>query len=167
MRVAGGQSGPGPGVPNRSAAANSRAGSPRRAGIVERKSNRYLHPRGRGIHRGRPGSRRNRGRPWRPDRQPKALRGTAMVNTRMIAAAAGLALAAGAAQAQEVKVGVVLPYTGIGAEFAQLADRGMELYLKLNPDAVKPYTIKIIKRDDKNPSGADSKIATQELLTQD
>ncbi len=90
-----------------------------------------------------------------------------MVNTRMIAAAAGLALAAGAAQAQEVKVGVVLPYTGIGAEFAQLADRGMELYLKLNPDAVKPYTIKIIKRDDKNPSGADSKIATQELLTQD
>jgi branched-chain amino acid transport system substrate-binding protein len=90
-----------------------------------------------------------------------------MFKTRMIAVVTGLALAAGAAQAQEVKVGTVLPYTGIGAEFAQLADRGMELYLKLNPDAVKPYTIKIIKRDDKNPSGADSKIATQELLTQD
>ena len=27
--------------------------------------------------------------------------------------------AAGSVQAQEVKVGVVLPYTGIGAEFAQ------------------------------------------------
>jgi ABC-type branched-subunit amino acid transport system substrate-binding protein len=37
-------------------------------------------------------------------------------------------------EAQEVKVGVALPYTGIGAEFAQLVDRGMELYLKLNPD---------------------------------
>ncbi len=90
-----------------------------------------------------------------------------MLNNRMIAAVAGLALATVAAQAQEVKVGTVLPYTGIGAEFAQLADHGMELYLKLNPDAVKPYTIKFIKRDDKNPSGADSKIATQELLTQD
>jgi branched-chain amino acid transport system substrate-binding protein len=85
----------------------------------------------------------------------------------MIAAVAGLALAAGGAYAQEVKVGVVLPYTGIGAEFGQLADRGMELYLKLNADAVKPYTVKLIKRDDKNPGGADSKVATQELLTQD
>ncbi|MBI3512828.1 MAG: ABC transporter substrate-binding protein [Proteobacteria bacterium] len=90
-----------------------------------------------------------------------------MLSNKMIAAVAGLALAAGAAQAQEVKVGVVLPYTGIGAEFAQLADRGMELYLKLNAEAVKPYTIKIIKRDAKNPGGADAKIATQELLTQD
>ena len=86
---------------------------------------------------------------------------------KLTAVFAGLALAAGVAQAQEVKVGVVLPYTGIGAEFAQQGDRGMELYLKLNADAVKPYTIKIIKRDAKNPGGADAKIATQELLTQD
>jgi branched-chain amino acid transport system substrate-binding protein len=66
-----------------------------------------------------------------------------------------------------VKVGVVLPYTGIGAEFAQLVDRGMEQYLKLNADKVKPYKITLIKRDDKDPSGANSKIAVQELLTQD
>jgi branched-chain amino acid transport system substrate-binding protein len=71
------------------------------------------------------------------------------------------------AEAQEVKVGVNLPYTGIGAEFAQLVDRGMELYLKLNADKVKPYTIKLIKRDVKNPGGADAKIAVQELLTQE
>ena len=38
---------------------------------------------------------------------------------RMFVAGIGLALAAGMAHAQEVKVGVVLPYTGIGAEFAQ------------------------------------------------
>ena len=75
--------------------------------------------------------------------------------------------AAGSVQAQEVKVGVVLPYTGIGAEFAQQMDRGMEQYLKLNADAAKPYSIKIIKRDAKNPGGADAKIAVQELLTQD
>src|SRR5262245_53991630 len=80
---------------------------------------------------------------------------------------AALALGLTAAHAQEVKVGVALPYTGIGAEFAQLVDRGMELYLKLNADKVKPYKITLIKRDVKDPSGANAKIAVQELLTQD
>ena len=75
--------------------------------------------------------------------------------------------ATGLVHAQEVKIGVVLPYTGIGAEFAQQIDRGMESYLKLNVDAAKPYTLKLIKRDVKNPGGADAKIAVQELLTQD
>ena len=86
---------------------------------------------------------------------------------RMIAAIAALAFSAGAAPAQEIKVGVVLPFTGIGAEFAQQMDRGMELYLKLNADQVKPYTIKFIKRDSKAPNGAEAKVAVQELLTQD
>jgi branched-chain amino acid transport system substrate-binding protein len=85
----------------------------------------------------------------------------------MIAALAALALSTGAAFAQEVKVGVVLSFTGIGAEFAQQIDRGMELYLKLNADQVKPYTIKLIKRDSKAPNGAEAKVAVQELLTQD
>ena len=86
---------------------------------------------------------------------------------RIIAVSAALAMITTWAEAQEVKVGVNLPYTGIGAEFAQLVDRGMELYLKLNADKVKPYTIKLIKRDVKNPGGANAKIAVQELLTQD
>ena len=43
----------------------------------------------------------------------------------------------------------------------------MEQYLKLNPDAVKPYKLTLIKRDAKNPGGADAKVAVQELLTQD
>ena len=81
--------------------------------------------------------------------------------------AAAAAVIAGSAQAQEVKVGVNLPYTGVGAEIAQQIDRGMELYLKLNADKVKPYTITLIKRDVKNPGGADAKTAVQELLTQD
>jgi branched-chain amino acid transport system substrate-binding protein len=86
---------------------------------------------------------------------------------RILAATAALALSASLAQAQEVKVGVNLPYTGIGAELAQAIDRGMELYLKLNADKVKPYTVRLIKRDAKNPAGNDSRVATQELLTQD
>src|SRR5438128_10161197 len=90
-----------------------------------------------------------------------------MMKRIVAAAVAALAMTTSWAQAQEIKVGVNLPYTGIGAEFAQLIDHGMELYLKLNPDQVKPYTIKLIKRDVKNPAGADAKIAVQELLTQE
>jgi len=85
----------------------------------------------------------------------------------MIAAFAMLAATASGAMAEEVKVGVILPYTGIGAEFAQQIDRGMEQYLKLNADQVKPYTITVIKRDSKAPNGAEAKVAVQELLTQD
>jgi len=81
--------------------------------------------------------------------------------------AAIVAAATALASAQEVKVGVVLPYTGIGAEFGQQVQRGMEQYLKLNADKVKPYKITLIKRDSKNPGGADAKVAVQELLTQD
>src|SRR5256885_5004561 len=86
---------------------------------------------------------------------------------RFLAASAALAISASLASAQEVKVGVNLPYTGIGAEFAQLVDRGMELCLKLNADKVKPYKITLIKRGVKDPGGANAKIAVQELLTQD
>ena len=94
------------------------------------------------------------------------------MSKRMIAAVAATVVAAGlamtqAASAQEVKVGVILPYTGVGAELAQQIDRGMELYLKLNADQVKPYTITLVKRDSKAPDGAAAKIAAQELLTQD
>ena len=73
---------------------------------------------------------------------------------RIVLAAASLALTASLSHAQEVKVGVVLPYTGIGAELAQPIDRGIELYLKLNADEVKPYKITLIKRDYKDAGGA-------------
>src|SRR5437773_9000847 len=86
---------------------------------------------------------------------------------QVIAVAAVVVLTSASAPAQEVKVGVNLPYTGVGAEFAQQVDRGMELYLKLNADKVKPYKITLVKRDVKDPSGANAKVAVQELLTQE
>jgi len=85
---------------------------------------------------------------------------------RALAAVAFSAFSLGAT-AQTVKVGVVLPYSGVGAELAQQIDRGMQLYLKLHGDALGPYKIDLIKRDSKNPSGAEAKIAVQELITQD
>src|SRR5947209_15082380 len=81
--------------------------------------------------------------------------------------AGAFALAVSAAVAQEVKVGLVVPYTGVGAELGQAIDRGTELYLKLHADEVRPYKITLIKRDDKGASGATSKTVVQELLTQD
>jgi branched-chain amino acid transport system substrate-binding protein len=88
-----------------------------------------------------------------------------MVKQTILAGA--LALTAGTALAQEVKVGVALPYTGIGAELAQQVDRGMEQYLKLNANAVRPYKITLVKRDVKDPGGANARTVVQELLTQD
>jgi len=84
---------------------------------------------------------------------------------RVLAVAA--ALAAGGAQAQTVKVGVVLPFTGVGAEFGQQVDRGMQMFLKLNPGAFAPYKVELVKRDSKNPSGAEAKTAVQELIAQE
>jgi branched-chain amino acid transport system substrate-binding protein len=85
----------------------------------------------------------------------------------MVAAVAALAVSSGASLAQEIKVGVILPYTGVGAELAQQIERGMDQYIKLNPDDVKPYKFTLIKRDSKAPDGAAAKVDAQELLTQD
>ncbi len=82
-------------------------------------------------------------------------------------AAASLGAAATLAGAQTVKIGVVLPYSGVGAEFAQQVDRGMQVFMKLNPDAFGGYKIELVKRDSKNPSGAEAKTAVQELITQE
>jgi len=65
-----------------------------------------------------------------------------------------------------VKIGVVLPFTGVGAEFGQQVDRGMQMYMKLNPGAFAPYKVELIRRDSKNPSGAEAKTAVQELIAQ-
>jgi|CXWL01.1.fsa_nt_gi branched-chain amino acid transport system substrate-binding protein len=91
---------------------------------------------------------------WKPARALAAL------------ALAGSFLSA-AAIAQTVKIGLVLPYTGGGAELGQQVDRGMQVFTKMNPKAFEPYKIQIVKRDSKNPSGAEAKIAVQELIAQE
>ncbi|MGB6535434.1 MAG: ABC transporter substrate-binding protein [Xanthobacteraceae bacterium] len=87
-----------------------------------------------------------------------------------IALAAMAALSGGAmtspAKAQDVKIGLILPYTGPGAELSPEMDKAIDLYLKLNAARIKPYQFTIIKRDSKLPNGAAAKIDAQELLTQ-
>ena len=91
------------------------------------------------------------------------------IATLVVSAAltAGSAVIGQAFAAQNVKIGLILPYTGVGTLQAQQMDRGVEQYLKMNAAQLKPYAFTIVKRDSKAPNGAASKIATQELLTQD
>ena len=86
--------------------------------------------------------------------------------TQLFAAALLAAFAAGAG-AQTVKVGVKLPFTGGGAELGQQVDRGMQMFMKLNPTAFGQCKMEFVKRDGKNPGGVDSKIAVQELIAQE
>ncbi len=80
---------------------------------------------------------------------------------------AALALALPAAQAADVKVGVIMTYSGVNAEYGEQITRAMELYLKLHPEATGGHRIELIKRDSKNPGGAVAKTLAQELVTRD
>jgi len=84
----------------------------------------------------------------------------------MAFAVAVLALPAGV-QAKNVKIGVVLTYSGGGAEFGEQITRGMELYAKLHQAELGGHTIELIKRDSKRPGGDIAKNAVQELITRD
>jgi branched-chain amino acid transport system substrate-binding protein len=80
-----------------------------------------------------------------------------------------LALAASApAAANTVKVGVVLTFSGNGAEFGQQIERGMELYLaEAGKAKLGDHKIELIKRDAKGPGGDVAKTAVQELIVRD
>ena len=80
-----------------------------------------------------------------------------------------LALAASApAAAETVKVGVVMTYSGGGAQFAQQIERAMNLYLEREGNAkLGEHRIELVKRDAKNPGGDAAKTAVQELIVRE
>jgi branched-chain amino acid transport system substrate-binding protein len=85
-----------------------------------------------------------------------------------LAAALVFAAAPSLAMAATVKVGVVLTYSGTGAQLAQQIERGMELYLAREGTAkLGDHEIELIKRDDKNPGGDAAKVAVQELIVRE
>ena len=84
-----------------------------------------------------------------------------------IALGIAMALAAGAAHAKEIKVGVVLTYSGGAAQFGDQIQKGMDLYMKLHENEIGEHTITFIKRDSKRPGGDIAKKAVQELITRD
>ena len=81
---------------------------------------------------------------------------------------AALALAMnGAAQAETVKIGVVLPFSGANADLGHQIDKAFDLYVKLHAKDIAPNKIEIIKRDEGPPTGAQAKQVTTELITND
>ena len=83
-----------------------------------------------------------------------------------LAAAAAL-VAPGAALAKTVKVGVVMTFSGGAAQFGDLIEKGMKLYMKEHPEAFGDNTVDLINRDSKNPGGAVAKTMVQELITRE
>jgi branched-chain amino acid transport system substrate-binding protein len=81
-------------------------------------------------------------------------------------AALGLMLG-GTAQAETVKIGVVLPFSGANADLGHQIDKAFDLYVKLHAKDIAPHKIEIIKRDEGPPTGAVAKTVTTELITND
>jgi len=73
----------------------------------------------------------------------------------------------GAAQAADVKIGVVLPFSGANADLGHQIDKAFDLYVKLHEKDIAPNKVTIIKRDEGPPTGAVAKTVTTELITND
>jgi branched-chain amino acid transport system substrate-binding protein len=79
-----------------------------------------------------------------------------------------LALTVGtAAQAADVKIGIVLPFSGANADLGHQIDKAFDLYVKLHEKDIAPHKLTIIKRDEGPPTGAVAKTVTTELITND
>jgi branched-chain amino acid transport system substrate-binding protein len=84
------------------------------------------------------------------------------------AALAALALGLGAAaQAETVKIGIILPFAGVNADLGDASKKGFDLYLKLHANDIAPHKVEIVERDEGPPSGANAKTVATELVTRD
>ena len=81
-------------------------------------------------------------------------------------AAIAVAFAQGAS-AETIRVGVMLPYSGVNADLGDVQDKAIDLFLKLRGNMVGPHRLEIIKRDEGPPSGANAKTVATELITRD
>jgi len=87
----------------------------------------------------------------------------------LIAALAAALAASSAVLAQTVKIGVINTYTGpVAGTLGEFVERGMRLYMKLNPDKLPPgVKIDLVIRDDGGPNPDKAKQLAQELIVRD
>jgi branched-chain amino acid transport system substrate-binding protein len=79
-----------------------------------------------------------------------------------------LALVVGtAAQAETIKIGVVLPFSGANADLGHQIDKAFDLYVKLHAKDIAPHKVELVKRDEGPPTGAQAKTVATELITND
>jgi branched-chain amino acid transport system substrate-binding protein len=86
---------------------------------------------------------------------------------RWLGLAALAATVGGGAQAADVKIGVVLPFSGANADLGHQIDKAFDLYVKLHAKDIAPHKVTIVKRDEGPPTGAVAKTVTTELITND
>ena len=85
----------------------------------------------------------------------------------LIVSAVAALLAPSAVAAATIKIGILLPYSGPAASLGQQIDRGIELYMKLNPKVPGGHKIDLVKRDTTGPAPDVAKRLAQELITRD
>jgi branched-chain amino acid transport system substrate-binding protein len=69
--------------------------------------------------------------------------------------------------ADTIKVGVVLPFSGVNADLGNQIDKAFDLYVKLHAKDIAPHQVELVKRDEGPPSGANAKTVVTELITND
>jgi branched-chain amino acid transport system substrate-binding protein len=74
---------------------------------------------------------------------------------------------AATANAENVKIGVVLPFSGANADLGHQVDKAFDLYVKLHAKDIAPHTVELVKRDEGPPTGAQAKTVATELITND
>ena len=87
--------------------------------------------------------------------------------TRGLALAAALSLGAGGAWADEIKVGVIAPFSGPFAVWGEQFQQGIETYVAQHGDTAGEHTIEFIYRDTGGPNPDAAKSLAQELLIRD
>jgi branched-chain amino acid transport system substrate-binding protein len=73
----------------------------------------------------------------------------------------------GPVHAENIKIGVVLPFSGVNADLGNQIDKAFDLYVKLHAKDIAPHTVELVKRDEGAPSGASAKTVVTELITND
>jgi branched-chain amino acid transport system substrate-binding protein len=73
----------------------------------------------------------------------------------------------GSAQAETIKIGVMLPFSGANADLGHQVDKAFDLYVKLHAKDIAPHKVEIIKRDEGSPTGASAKAVGTELMVND
>lgn len=74
---------------------------------------------------------------------------------------------AGTGYAENVKIGVVLPFSGVNADLGNQVDKAYDLYVKLHAKDLGSNTIQLVKRDEGPPSGANARSVVTQLITND
>src|SRR5215813_5561788 len=81
--------------------------------------------------------------------------------------ALALAFGINAASAQTIKIGLMLPFSGVNADLGDAAVKGFDLYMKLRAKSLEPFKLDIIKRDRLGVGAVRRALVATELITLD